>query len=91
MIRTTLPSVLMDYPLRDIKIYCIGMFDDVQGIIRPCLRHQVPTDKYLFPHDRLSPKGEDLSLEEIDVEMKKTKAEIIAKKTKVPAEEKKEA
>lgn len=90
MIRTTLPTVLMDYPLRDIKIIRIGMFDDVQGIIRSCVRHEVPTDRYLFPHDRLSPKGEDLSLQEIDVEMKKTKAEIIAKQSQ-PKEEKKEA
>lgn len=93
MIRTSLPSVLMDYPLRDIEIYRIGMFDDVQGIVRPCIRKQVPTDKYLFPHDRLSSKGDDLSLEEIDVEMKKTKAEIIAKHTTVSetTEERKEA
>lgn len=89
MIRTTLPSVLMDFPLRDISIYRIGMFDDVQGIIKPCLKKLVPTDIYTFPHSRLSSAGDDLSLKEIDIEMKKTKAEIISKKTNISEKDEK--
>lgn len=79
MIRTTLPTVLMDYPLRDIEIYRIGIFDDISGTIRPCVKKQISTSKYLFPHSRLSSKGDDLSIEEIDNEMKKSKAEMIEK------------
>lgn len=79
MIRTTLPTILMDYPLRDIEIYRIGIFDDISGTIRPCIKHLVSTSQYTFPHSRLSSKGDDLPLEEIDVEMKKQKAEMIDK------------
>lgn len=79
MIRTTLPTVLMDFPLRDIKIYRIGIFDDINGDIKSCVKKEVSTNKYLFPHSRLSSTGDDLSLEEIDTEMKKSKAELINK------------
>lgn len=79
MIRTTLPSILMDYPLRDIQIVCIGTFDDVKGVVHSVkVRRTLSTSKYLFPHSRLSSKGDDLSLDELDKGMKESKANAIA-------------
>lgn len=80
MIRTSLPSVLMDYPLRDIEVYRIGNFFRDKGTIKGCsIRTKVRIDQYLFPHSRLSSKGDDLSLDELDEGMKKSKADAIAR------------
>lgn len=79
MIRTTLPTILMDFPLRDIEIHRIGMFDEDSGELMATRHVIIPTDCYLFPHSRLSPVGENLSQEEIDKEMKKQKVEVISK------------
>lgn len=79
MIRTTLPSVLMDYPLRDIQVVCIGTFDSTKGVIHSVkVRRTISTSKYLFPHSRLSSKGDDLSLDELDKGMKEAKANAVA-------------
>lgn len=78
-IRVTIPSILMDYALRDIELYKIGTFDDVTGVLTPCPKVKVNTLKYTFPHSSLSSKGDDLPLEEIDTRMKEFKAEQIAK------------
>lgn len=77
MIRTFLPTVLMDYSLRDIEILRIGVFDENKGVIETSERVVIPTDCYLFPHSRLSPDGENESVENIE----KTVKEIKAKKT----------
>lgn len=76
MIRTFLPTVLMDYSLRDIEIYKIGVFDENKGIIETTEKEKIETDCYLFPHSRLSPEGEDEPLPNIDLKCKeiKTKA-----------------
>lgn len=79
MIRTTLPSILMDYPLRDIEIHRIGMFDEDSGEIFATKHTIIPTDCYLFPHSRLSTPGDDLPQEELDKAMKDLKVEQIAK------------
>lgn len=80
MIRTSLPTVLMDFPLRDILITRIGTFDDFTGTLDPCHHVTVPTDKYLFPHSRLSSVGDDISVDDLDVSIKNIKNEAIASK-----------
>lgn len=79
MIRTTLPSILMDYPLRDIEIHRIGQFNEDTGDLFPSRHVIIPTDCYTFPHSRLSSTGDDLSLEEIDKSMKEAKVDMISK------------
>lgn len=77
MIRTFLPTILMDYSLRDIEIICIGVFDENKGVIETCEHYVVPTDCYLFPHSRLSSVCDDESLDNIEKHVK----EIKTKKT----------
>lgn len=79
MIRISLPTVLMDFPLRDIEVWRIGTFDDDSGEILPLHHVLIPTNCYLFPHSRLSSDGDDESLENIDSTMKEKKNEILAK------------
>lgn len=79
MIRTFLPTVLMDYSLRDIEIYRIGSFDENKGVIHPEERVVIPSDCYLFPHSRLSPNGENESIENIEKRCKEIKSEHIVK------------
>lgn len=81
MIKITLPSILMEFPLRDIKIYRIARFSTKTGAIETIVRKQVPTDCYLFPHSRLSSQGDDLSLDELDKGMKEAKNKIIAEQS----------
>ena len=82
MIRTFLPTVLMDYSLRDIEIVRIGLFDEHKGIIQADEQKVIPTDCYLFPHSRLSPNGENESIEKIEEQCKKIKAEHTVKQEK---------
>lgn len=90
MIRTTLPTILMDYPLRDIEIHRIGMFDEDSGELFATKHTIIPTDCYLFPHSRLSSVGDDLPAEELDTAMKEKKNEMIANLSAKNEEEKKE-
>lgn len=80
MIRTSLPTVLMDFPLRDVIITRIGTFDDFTGDVVGSRHVTIPTDKYLFPHSRLSTPGDNLSLDELDQGIKTAKNEAIASK-----------
>lgn len=80
MIRTFLPTVLMDYSLRDIEIICIGIFDENKGIIEKTPTRTIDTNCYLFPHSRLSPEGEDEKLEAIEKKCKEIKAEHVVNK-----------
>lgn len=89
MVRTSLPTVLMDFPLRDITIYRIGTFSESLGVVKESRHVKVDTKCYTFPHSRLSSKGDDISLEEVADSMKQTKAELIAKMN-VNSQEKKE-
>lgn len=77
MIRTTLPSILMDFPLRDIEIHRIGMFDEDSGEIFSCKHVIIPTDCYTFPHSRLSCNGDDLDMNELDKAMKEKKVDMM--------------
>lgn len=78
MIRISLPTVLMDFPLRDIEVWKIGTFDDDSGELTPLRHVLIPTNCYLFPHSRLSSDGDDLSLDEIDTSMKEHKNKLVA-------------
>ena len=86
MIRSFLPTVLMDYSLRDIEIICIGIFDEQKGVIEQTPHRTIDTNCYLFPHSRLSPDGEDEKLENIEKKCK----EIKAKQTVLKEDNKKE-
>lgn len=79
MIRTFLPTVLMDYSLRDIEIVRIGLFDENKGVIEKCPQSIVDTKCYLFPHSRLSPDGENETLENIEEQCKKIKTKKVVK------------
>lgn len=74
MIRTFLPTVLLDYSLRDIEIICIGIFDENKGVLERTEHRTIDTNCYLFPHSRLSPEGEDEKLEDIEKKCKEIKA-----------------
>lgn len=76
MIRTSLPTILMDYPLRDIEIHRIGLFDEDSGDLVATKHVIIPTDCYTFPHSRLSSVGDDLPTEEIDKVMKEEKVNL---------------
>lgn len=91
MIRISLPTVLMDFPLRDIEVWKIGTFDDDSGELLPLRHVLIPTNCYLFPHSRLSSDGDDLSLDEIDSSMKEQKNTIIAEMAEKKNEQKSEA
>lgn len=79
MIRTSLPSILLDYPLRDINVVCIGQFDELRGEIVSSAPKYVDVSCYTFPHSRLSSVGDDLDFGELDEYMKKVKSEQVAK------------
>lgn len=80
MIQKSLPIILMDYCLRDIEIKRIAIFNDDTGVINyvtDCSTVDVMC--YTFPHSRLSPEGENLSLDEIQNSMQNKKNEILSK------------
>lgn len=79
MVRSSLPSILLDYPLRDINVVCIGQFDELRGEIVSSAPKYVDVSCYTFPHSRLSSVGDDLDLSEVDEYMKKVKSEQVAK------------
>lgn len=74
-IRSSLYSILMDYPLKDIEIHCLGEFDDVDGKIKVAKKSRsVDLSAYIFPVSRMSQTP--LTLEEIDKGAKTAKAKI---------------
>lgn len=79
VIRQSLPSILMDFPLRDINIVCIGQFDELRGEIVSSAPKYVDVSCYTFPHSRLSSVGDDLDVNEVDDFMKKVKSDQVAK------------
>lgn len=78
LIRTSLFSILMDFNARDIEIYQIGNFDDDTGELTPCKLRKVSLDAYIFPKSRVSPPGEDMTLEEVEKTSKDFKAKRMA-------------
>lgn len=89
MIKVSLPSLLMEFPLRDIEIFCIGTFNTSTGKLTSLPKRKISTSCYLFPHSLLSSKGDDLSLKDLDKAMKEKKAELVAKGS-VATDEKKD-
>lgn len=77
-IRINLPTCIIDTPLRDLQVFRIATFNDVSGELKSCSKKKVDIHCYCFPHSRLSPKGEDVSLEDIEKTVNETKSEIIA-------------
>lgn len=76
-IRTSLFSILMDYPLKDIEIWRIGKFDADKGVLKPLAfnrRVKVSLGSYVFPTTRMS--NDALSVEMIDDAAKKAKLKI---------------
>lgn len=90
-VRKYLPEVFLEVPLRDLKIYKIGIFDDVTAEIKPTVHKIVKTDCYLFPHSRLSSVGDDVKLEDIENAVITTKNEILAAEKSVEENNKKES
>lgn len=78
MIRIALPSILMDYSFRDIEIFRVGRFETNKGIIESINKKSIPLDKYTFPHSRLSSKGDDLSLDDVDKLSKALKSKAMS-------------
>lgn len=87
MIRTSLPTILYDYPLRDIEIYRIGQFNEDTGEIVYLKAKLIPTDCYTFPHSRLSCTGDNLKLSELDNGIKENKNKIISELSENKSEE----
>lgn len=77
-VRLYLPEVIIDRPLRDIEVFKIGELNDVTGIIKPTPKRKVNLNCYMFPHSRLSPKGENLSIKEVEETITQTKLNIQA-------------
>lgn len=83
VIRTSLPTILMDFALRDIEILCVGLFNTKTGFMSGGFKPRVvPTDSYLFPHSRLSDKSDNLPLEEVEKSMHETKEKFLAQQRK---------
>lgn len=89
-VRKYLPEVFLTIPLRDLKVFKIGIFDDVTGEIKPTVHKLVKTDCYLFPRVSRSNVGDNVSLEEVEQVVTETKNTIIASVTD-DIENKKEA
>lgn len=80
MVRNFLPTVLIDYSLRDIEIINIGIFDENKGVIEQTEHRTIDTNCYLFPHSRLSPEGEDEKIDNIEKKCKEIKAKHTVEK-----------
>lgn len=78
MIRLNLPTIVLETPLRELNIFRIGKFNDVTGEFIQTIKKRIETDCYLFPHSKLSPQGENLTHEEVEEAVNKTKNEILA-------------
>lgn len=86
-VRLYLPEVILRTPLRDLEVFCIGRFNDVTGEIDHCLKRKVNINCYHFPHSRLSPKGEDVSHEEVEEVITSTKNKLMAENSTVVEDE----
>lgn len=78
MIRKYLPEIISSVALREINLFKIGIFNDVTGELKPTVKKLIKTDCYLFPHSRLSPNGEDVSLEDVERVVQETKNQVQA-------------
>lgn len=88
-IRLYLPEIVLSTPLRDLSVYQIGTFNDVTGTIESCVKRKINIHCYEFPHSMLSPKGENVSHEEIEKAVNDVKNEIQSISSTVVEETKK--
>lgn len=86
-IRLYLPEVILKVALRDLEVHQIGTINDVTGIIEPCPIRKVTLNCYKFPKSRLSPKGEDISHEEIQDAILSVKNQLQAENSTVVEDE----
>lgn len=77
-VRTSIVAIMMDYPLKDVECYCLGLFDTDCGIIKPCTPRLVSWECYKFPHS-MGDKEHFLSIEEIEDFAQKKKHEFLQK------------
>lgn len=77
-VRNCLYTILMDYPLKDVEFYCVGLFDNDLGIIKPCQPRLCSWESYKFPNSRLS-KDKFLTLEQIEQAAINKKHEFLQK------------
>lgn len=84
-VRSCFSAIVMDYALEDIEFYCVGMFDDDLGIIKPCVPRLCSWDCYKFPESRIS-KEKYLTKEQI-IDMAKAKKQKFIEDTKDKVED----
>lgn len=77
-IRRGLLYALYDIPLRDVKCYRLGTFDDETGVITHCEPVEVDAGKYAFPRTPVSPVGDDVSLDKLSENALKASADFKA-------------
>lgn len=85
-VRLYLPEVVLTTPLRDLKVYCIGIFNDVTGTIESKPSRKINIHCYTFPHSRCSPVGEDVTHEEIEKAVNDVKNQLQAQSSTVVEE-----
>lgn len=77
-VRTSLFAVCMDYAINDVDFYCVGLFDDDTGVIKPCIPRKCDWECYKFPVTRQS-KEKFLSIADIEKSAHEKKHEFIKK------------
>lgn len=77
-VRTSLFAVCMDYAINDVDFYCVGLFDDDTGVIKPCIPRKCDWECYKFPVTRQS-KEKFLSITDIEKSAHEKKHEFIKK------------
>lgn len=82
MIKVSLPTLLIEFALRDIIIYRVGRFNTSNGDIEGLNHKVIDTSCYLFPHSRLSPEGENITLEDVEKAVKSEVSQIKEKNNK---------
>lgn len=88
-IRSSLLSILMDYPIRDVVLYHVGYFDDSTGKIRSRIRRRfVPWDSYKVPENFTQTDSKDVPLTTFDEFAKKQKEAMVEAVSKAQKEAK---
>lgn len=77
-VRDNLATICMDYAIKDIDVYCVGLFDEDLGIIKPVQPRLVQWDSYKFPTSRLE-KENFLDVSEIEKLAQAKKLEFLQK------------
>lgn len=75
-VRSSLNSLLYDFPLNDIDYYQVGYFDLDAGLIKPITPRKCEWDIYKFP-ETMGSKDKFLTLEQLEEFAKKKKHEFI--------------